>query len=97
MRNILSRAAAFCLAVTGLMTACAGVSAQQQAQVRMAEAAHKGIGNNIREAPDNHSRVIVKLPQGTRFEVVGQQGDWYAVVLADGTHGWSFKTNVRFE
>ena len=92
--KLLTKAAMLGLLALGLVLAGAKAPAQQQA--RMAEAAHKGTFNYLRDAPSNHSHIIEKMPQGTRLEVVGLQGDYYAVILADGTHGWTYITNVRF-
>ena len=93
MQTWLSRTGTGCLLALGLAGACAGAWAQQG---QMAVAAHKGTFNYLRVAPNNHAHIIEKMPQGTRLEVVGQQGDYYAVILADNTRGWTFKTNVRF-
>ncbi len=71
----------------------AKVLAQQE---RTAVAAHKGTFNYLRDAPNRHSRIMEKMPQGTQMEVVGQSGDYYAVILVDGTRGWTYVTNVRF-
>ncbi len=92
MRNLLSTIAA--LGVALVLTASGTKVLAQQA--RMAVAAHKGTFNYLRTAPDNHSHILEKMRQGTQLEVVGMQGDYYAVVLADGTHGWTYRTNVRF-
>jgi hypothetical protein len=93
MKRFLSKVAVLCLIATSGLIACMGALAQQ---VRMAEAAHKGTFNYLRVAPDTHSHMIMKMRQGTRFEVTGKQGDFYSVILADGTRGWTFDTNVHF-
>ena len=86
------------LAVLGLAAlelVFVGTPASAQ-QARMAMAAHKGTFNYLRNAPGRSSHIIEKMHQGTRFEVVGLQGEYYAVILADGTRGWTYITNVRF-
>ena len=93
MKRLVSKAAALCLAALSLGTACTSAPA---APARMAEAAHKGTFNYLRVGPDHRARIIEKMPQGTRFEVVGAQGDYFAVILADGTRGWTAGANVRF-
>jgi uncharacterized protein YgiM (DUF1202 family) len=93
MKNILPPVAAL-----GLMTALSlvgSLSALAQ-QARMGVAAHKGTFNYLRTGPNTHTKILEKMPQGTQMEIVGQSGDYYAVVLADGTHGWTYITNIRF-
>lgn len=91
--KMLSKVVVAGLTVLGLVSAGTPASAQQ---ARMAVAAHKGTFNYLRDAPDRSSHIIEKMRQGTRFEVVGLQRDYYAVILADGTRGWTYITNVRF-
>ena len=91
--KMLLKMAVLGLIALGLVSAGTPASAQQ---ARMAVAAHKGTFNYLRDAPGRSSHIIEKMHQGTRFEVVGLQGDYYAVILADGTRGWTYITNVRF-
>ena len=93
MKRFFPAAAALCLMTVLSLTGGTDVSAQQ---ARMAVAAHKGMFNYLRTGPSNHARILEKMPQGTQLEVVGQSGDYYAVILADGTRGWTYVTNVRF-
>ena len=36
------------------------------------------------------SRRLLKMGPDTPLEVIGRQGDWLQVRLADGTTGWAF-------
>ena len=90
MKTLLKLTAS-CLAV--LVLGSAGVQAQQ---ARMGEAVHRGTYNFLRSGPDQHAPIIEKMRQETRFEVVGLQNGYYAVILADGTRGWTAHVNVRF-
>ena len=93
MKGHLSKAAALGMVAMSFLVACTGATAQQ---VRMGEAAHKGTFNYLRVGPNTHTHIIEKMRQGTRFQVVGQQGDYYAVILTNGTRGWTYITNVHF-
>lgn len=93
MKNFLPSVTAFCLIAAFCISGSGSVLAQQ---ARMGVAAHRGTFNYLRDAPNRHSRIMEKMPQGTQMEVIGIQDDYYAVTLADGTHGWTYKTNVRF-
>jgi hypothetical protein len=68
-----------------------------------AEALHKGDYNHLRPAPDRHSPIVMKMPEGTPFQVTAyahggtaDKGGYFKVVLSDGTIGWTSKANVRF-
>ena len=93
MKRCLTRIVAACLVISSLAAVCTSAAAQQ---VRMAEAAHRGTFNYLRAAPDEHSQIIEKMRHGTRFEVVGEQNGYYAVILEDGTQGWTAHQNVHF-
>src|SRR5262245_117089 len=43
---------------------------------------------NVHSAPDAKSQVIVKLDKGVALEADQRRGDWYRVLLPDGTPGW---------
>ncbi len=45
---------------------------------------------SLKEAPDVDSRRLLKMGPDTPLEVIGRQGDWLQVRLADGTTGWAF-------
>lgn len=44
----------------------------------------------LKEAPNVAARRLLKMGPDTRLEVLGQQGNWLQVRLADGTTGWAF-------
>ena len=92
MKHILP-ATALGLVLAFCLSGATGALAQQ---TRMGVAAHKGTFNYLRDAPNRHSRIMEKMPQGTQMGVVGQSGEYYAVILADGTRGWTYVGNVRF-
>lgn len=48
----------------------------------------------LKEAPNAASRRILKMGPDTRLDVLGQQGNWLQVRLADGTTGWAFAKYV---
>jgi hypothetical protein len=49
---------------------------------------------NIRRAPDVESPVVTLAPQGTSLEVLGRDGEWYRVKLAQG-EGYVFARLVE--
>jgi hypothetical protein len=42
----------------------------------------------VRGEPTVHTAVLATLKRGARVEVVGEEGEWYQVVLPDGKEGW---------
>jgi SH3-like domain-containing protein len=62
----------------------------------MAEAANPDGQNPLRQEPDGHAGVRAQMRHGASFQVVGEQGHYYAVALPDGTKGWTYRTNVIF-
>lgn len=43
---------------------------------------------NIRSGPSTDSTKIASAVKGDKFEYVSTQGDWYQILLQDGTKGW---------
>lgn len=54
-----------------------------------AEAVIIGSYVNLRSGPNTTSAKISVTVQGTRFPIVGSQGDWYQLQLADGSTAWA--------
>jgi curli biogenesis system outer membrane secretion channel CsgG len=44
------------------------------------------------EKPDASSSAVATVSKGAELAVAGQQGNWYAVALPDGTSGWVLKS-----
>jgi uncharacterized protein YgiM (DUF1202 family) len=42
----------------------------------------------VRTQPAFRQPVVATLRRGTSVKVIGEEGDWYRVVLADGKQGW---------
>jgi cell wall-associated NlpC family hydrolase len=42
---------------------------------------------NFRQSPNLSSKILNKLTEGTKVNVIGSEGDWYKVVYSDAT-GW---------
>ena len=82
------------VAIFLLLLSCCSAFAQQSYQ---AVAVKQGTFNWVRVAPDHRARILEKIRQGSEFTVVGKSGEYYAVVLPDGVHGWLHESNVRFE
>ncbi|MBX6350276.1 MAG: SH3 domain-containing protein [Clostridia bacterium] len=51
----------------------------------------------LREGPGPAHRVLRELAKGTPCLVVGFQGFWARLELADGTRGWAFREYVECE
>jgi cell wall-associated NlpC family hydrolase len=51
--------------------------------------------SDIYRQRDPRSPVLNRLPSGTYFAVKGQQEDYYAVLMIDGSIGWIPKTSVE--
>lgn len=43
---------------------------------------------NIRSGPGTSYSVVTKVNGGATFNVIGQEGDWYQVAMADNSTGW---------
>jgi uncharacterized protein YgiM (DUF1202 family) len=43
---------------------------------------------NVREQPTTSSAAITRVKKGERLEVLGRDGEWVQVKLADGAAGW---------
>ncbi|HHW31552.1 MAG TPA: SH3 domain-containing protein [Clostridiaceae bacterium] len=51
---------------------------------------------NIRTEGSLSSKVITMRSSGARFEVYDKQGDWYKIMLEDGTYGWVYGQYISF-
>ncbi len=49
------------------------------------------VSANIRSGPGTEYRIIGSVKKGERLAVLGEEGDWYNVELADGKRGWIHK------
>lgn len=48
-----------------------------------------GVGKaNLREKPDNKSRILQVLSKGTKLVVIDKGNQWYRVRLDSGAEGW---------
>ncbi|MGL4738290.1 MAG: SH3 domain-containing protein [Cellulosilyticaceae bacterium] len=54
-------------------------------------------GAALRKLPHPESGVLTTLGKGDAVSVMGQKGSWYEVVLADGTQGYMYNTQVEGE
>lgn len=53
---------------------------------------------NLRKGPGTDQGLLpIKAKRGERFEVVGQQGEWFEILLADGTHAFLSSKFARQE
>lgn len=43
---------------------------------------------NVREQPTTSAATVARVKKGERLEVLGREGDWVRVALADGATGW---------
>jgi len=62
---------------------------------RLATVIHPG--GLIRQLPSPHSRPLYTTRPGNQLVVGGQRGNWYAVVMRDGSYTWIPKKYVRLE
>lgn len=54
-------------------------------------------GATLRKLPHPESGVLTTLGEGVSINVMGQKGNWYEVVLADGTKGYMYSSQVLGE
>jgi cell wall-associated NlpC family hydrolase len=54
-----------------------------------------GAWSEIYRERDPRSRLLSRLPNGTYLAIKGQQQNWYAVLMIDGTLGWVPATSVQ--
>ncbi|WP_171016748.1 LysM peptidoglycan-binding domain-containing protein [Pseudalkalibacillus caeni] len=52
---------------------------------------------NVRTGPGKGYNVITQLVKGAKLRVIGTRGDWYRVVLYDGTEAWIGSAVVNFK
>jgi hypothetical protein len=43
---------------------------------------------NVHSAPDDKSQVVIRVDRGVALEADQRRGNWYRVLLPDGTRGW---------
>lgn len=86
----------FVVTFSFLVLSFAFVGPTRAENAHMGVAVHKGTYNYLRVAPNRNCHIIMKMRQGTEFQVVGFQDGYYAVILQDGTRGWTAAVNVRF-
>ncbi len=49
----------------------------------------------VYEKPTFTSKIIYEAEDGETFEVIKKEGDWYNIMLYDGSFGWLHKTSVK--
>jgi len=49
---------------------------------------------DIKSAPSSRGRVFYTCPKDTYLAITGQNGDWYGVLMSDGSNGWIPKKYV---
>lgn len=50
---------------------------------------------NIFAQRNSKSKVFAKCPKETKLAIVGEIGDWYGVLMIDGSTGWIAKKHVK--
>lgn len=84
------------LGAAAMAAVVCAVGLPTQAQAQNAGEVIVSIDGLIFEAPDDRSRVILRVQAGERFKTLGTQGDWVKVQLPRGT-GWIMSRIVRAE
>lgn len=54
-------------------------------------------GANIRSGPGINHAKLATVPRQTVLEIIGDNGQWYKVKLADGSTGWIFAELLKVE
>lgn len=52
---------------------------------------------NVREQPNTSAAAVARVKKGERLAVLGRDGEWFQVRLADGATGWVHGKYVRSE
>ena len=39
--------------------------------------------------------IVFVIHEGTKFDIINEQGGWYEISLLDGKKGWVFSNDVR--
>lgn len=70
---------------------------QQAIEENLPIAMVDGVNLNLRSEPNTSSEAVTILLDGTEMYVIGEQGSWTQVRLADGTEGWASTKHLKFE
>lgn len=49
----------------------------------------------VSASPDEHSKTLFELHEGTRVKVRSSDGNWYEIEIASGSVGWTPKRNIE--
>ena len=52
-------------------------------------------GISINASPDANSNQLFQLHEGTKVRIRNSDGNWYEIEIANGSVGWTLKTNVE--
>ena len=52
-------------------------------------------GISVNAAPDANSNQLFQLHEGTKVRIRNSDGNWYEIEIANGSVGWTLKTNVE--
>lgn len=69
---------------------------QQALSEHLPIASVDGVNLNLRSEPSTSSDSIMVLLDGTEMYVIGEQGSWTQVRLADGIEGWASTKHLKF-
>lgn len=45
---------------------------------------------NVRSGPGVENKILTEIHEGQTFDVSGQSGNWYSIILNDNTHAWVY-------
>ena len=50
---------------------------------------------NIRKGPGTNYPILTKAKRNTKLKAIGENGNWYQIILPDGKIGWIYKSLVK--
>lgn len=82
-----------CLLLTVFTTVCA--SMQREELISRSEAIVMSTAAAVKSSPDNASKDLFVLHEGTKVHIVSSLGNWREVAIADGNKGWIDATAIE--
>ena len=97
-RNIKLRKAGFYTAIGALIIGVCAVSFSVSLKNQVSsdgEAVVMISAAPVKSSPDNQSKDIFILHEGTKVEIISSLGDWREIVIADGNKGWILHNSIE--
>ena len=72
-----------------------GINEQSPTPIQTATVSTQNSNLNLRAEPSQNSRIIARIPNGSRIQILGNDGNWY-LTLWNGSKGYVYGDYLKF-